>query len=210
MIFHNYGLQLENVKKTYERHKNNPPVVRNAPPVAGNINWCRQLLRRIEEPMQRFQSNETILKTKESKKIIKTYNKVARALVGFETLYLDAWKRSIEAAKAGLQATLIVRHEGRLFVNFDREILQLIRETKWLIRMDIEVPESAKMVLLQEAKFKSYHNDLTHLLKEYDRVTSSIIPVVRPLMRAHLEVSLRIGDDANFIWAANITTSSPF
>ena len=42
----------------------------------------------------------------------------------------------------------------------DQEILQLIREAKCLDRMGIEIPESAKIVLLQEDKFKSYFNDL--------------------------------------------------
>jgi len=37
------------------------------------------------------------------------------------------------------QATLIIRHPTttRLFVNFDREILQLIRETKLLQRSNV-------------------------------------------------------------------------
>jgi dynein heavy chain len=50
-----------------------------------------------------------------------------------------------------------VRHPetGNLLVNFDKEIMQLMRETKYLQRMGIEVPESAKMVLLQEEKFKA-------------------------------------------------------
>lgn len=52
-IFHKYGLDLEEVQKLYEKHKHAPPVVRNAPPVAGNIMWARQLLRRIEMPMKR-------------------------------------------------------------------------------------------------------------------------------------------------------------
>eukprot|EP00762_Andalucia_godoyi_P000483 ANDGO_03248.mRNA.1 Dynein gamma chain len=189
VIFHNYGLDLENVQKTYERYKHNPPLIRNAPPVAGNITWSRQLLRRIEEPMKKFQQNRTIMNTKESKKIIRTYNKVARALVEFETLWHYAWMKSIETAKTGLQATLIVRHPetGRLFVNFDHEILQLIRETKWLLRLGVDVPESAKMVLLQEDKFKSYYNQLSYALKEYDRVTARIIPIVRPIISPHLE-----------------------
>lgn len=37
----------------------------------------------------------------------------------------------------------------RLYVNFDGEILQLIREAKCLDRMGIEIPDGAKMVLLQ-------------------------------------------------------------
>jgi hypothetical protein len=49
-------------------------------------------------------------------------------LVAFEYLWYQAWVQSIDQAKAGLQATLIIRHpdDGKLYVNFDQEILQLI------------------------------------------------------------------------------------
>ena len=79
VIFHNYGLDLETVQKLYEKQKANCPMARNSPPVAGNIKWARQLLRRIEEPMRKFQDNKNVLTTKESKKIIRTYNKVGAA-----------------------------------------------------------------------------------------------------------------------------------
>ncbi|KAG2510575.1 hypothetical protein BBO99_00008735 [Phytophthora kernoviae] len=189
VIFHNYGLDLSHVQELYERHRHDPPVARNLPPVAGNILWSRHLLRRIEEPMRKFESNPTVLSTKDSKKIIKTYNKVARTLVAFEYLWYEAWCRSVESARAGLHATLIIRHldTGRLFVNFDKEILQLIREARCLDRMGIEVPENARMVMLQEDKFKAYYNDLTYALHEYDRVTAKIIPVTAVLLRPHLE-----------------------
>lgn len=87
MIFQNYAKDLDAVQKLYEKNKYEPPVPRNAPPVAGNIMWARQLLRRIEAPMQRFAQNKNLLAAKESKKIIKTYNKVAKALIEFETLW---------------------------------------------------------------------------------------------------------------------------
>ena len=130
--------------------------------------------------MENFHGNSTVLKSKESKKIIKTYNKVARTLVAFEYLWYEAWVKSVEAAKAGLQATLIIRHPdtGKLYVNFDREILQLIREAKCLARIGVTVPESAQIVLLQEEKFKTYYNELKYALDEYERVTSLIVPVV--------------------------------
>ena len=62
-----------------------------------------------------------------------------------------------------------------------------MREAKYLQRMGIEVPESAKMVLLQEDKFKRYYNQLSHALKEYDRVMSAILPVAKPLLGPHLD-----------------------
>ena len=189
VIFHNYGLDLENVQKTYDRQKHNPPMVRNITPVAGSITWGRQLLRRIESPMQNFKENRNIMGSqKESKKIIRTYNKIARALIEFETVWLNAWKQSIDNMKSGLNATLLVRNEGKLFVNFDIEILQLIKEARALMRMDIVIPSSAKMVLMQEQKFKIFHGQLSYAIKEYDRVVSRIIPVTRSLMSRNLEI----------------------
>ena len=62
------------------------------------------------------------------------YTCIQQTLVAFEYLWYQAWVQSIDQAKAGLQATLIVRHpdDGKLYVNFDQEILQLIRESKCL------------------------------------------------------------------------------
>jgi dynein heavy chain, axonemal len=61
-----------------------------------------------------------------------------QTLVAFEYLWYQAWVQSIDQAKAGLQATLIIRHpdDGKLYVNFDQEILQLIRESKCLGKRD--------------------------------------------------------------------------
>ena len=51
VVFHKYGIDLETYQIEYERNKESPPIPRNAPPVAGNILWARQLLRRIEAPL---------------------------------------------------------------------------------------------------------------------------------------------------------------
>ena len=189
VIFHNYGLDLEAVQRLYEKQKGAPPLLRNAPPVTGNILWAKQLLRRIEDPMRRFKSHSNLISnSREAKKIVRTYNKVARALVEFEALWHNAWSKSIEAARSGLQATLIILHPvtEKLFVNFDKEILQLIRETKCLQRVKVDVPDSARMVLVHEDKYKSYYNQLFFALQEYERVISMVVPLMRPLLESHL------------------------
>lgn len=198
VIFHNYGLELENDQKIYERHKADPPLVRNITPVAGAITWARQLLRHIKGPMDKFKTNDTVINNvKESKKIIRTYNKVSMALLEFEAIWVDAWTRSIDSSRAGLNATLLVRSEGKLYVNFDVEILQLIKETRAIMRLgEIKVPQAAKMVLMQEQKLKTFYNELIFLVKEYERVVgragderavSKIIPVTRSIMQPHLD-----------------------
>lgn len=189
VIFHNYGLELTTVQDQYEKHKAAPPLVRNLPPVAGNVTWARHLLKRIEEPMKKFQCSPPVLAGKDAKKIIRMYNKMAKTLVEFETLWYQAWMHSVDIAKSGLQATLIIRHpeDGKLHVNFDWEILQLIREIKCLERMGIEIPEAAKMVLLQEGKYKGYYNELSFILKEYRRIVQLVRPITSNLLKPHLD-----------------------
>ena len=60
--------------------------------------------------LYRFSENKSLMASKDSKRIVRTYNRVATALIEFEALWIQAWTRSIEAAKAGLMSTLIVRH----------------------------------------------------------------------------------------------------
>jgi dynein heavy chain len=188
VIFHNYGLELNEVEAVYEKQKADPPLARNMTPIAGNILWVRHLLRRIEDPMDNFRNNTSLLSSRESKKIIKTYNKVARTLTAFEYLWYEAWCSSLDAARAGLQATLIIKHPetGKLFVNFDRDILQLIRESKCLAKLGIKIPEEARLVLLQEQNFKMYYDDLRYALSEYDRIAALINPVTKEVLKPHL------------------------
>merc|ERR1719359_1947765 len=53
--------------------------------------------------------------------------------------------------------------------------------------MGIEIPESARMVLLQETKFKAFNNELTYLLREYRRVVQMVRPISSNLLKPHLD-----------------------
>jgi len=198
VIFQSYGQDLESVQKRYEQHKQAPPFSRNLPPVAGNISWVRLLMHRIEQPMKIFETNPAVLGSRDGKKIVKMYNKLARTLVAFEYLWYRAWVDSIQHARAGLQATLLIRHpeDSELYVNLDQEILQLIREAKVLDRMGIDVPEAARTIMLQEDRIKNNYLALKQVLAEYDLISRSVIPVTTSLLRPminHLEYIIRPG-----------------
>lgn len=83
-ILANYGKQLDNVRRLYQKHKNDPPTPRNMPPVAGKIAWARHLYRMIETPMNFFKGKPELLQSSEGKSIIKNYNKLAAVLLEFE------------------------------------------------------------------------------------------------------------------------------
>jgi len=75
MIFKLYGEDLHNIQALYEKHKDQPPIPRNMTRIAGNIHWSRQLLRRITSPMKKFQENPRVFFPRDSKKIVRHYNK---------------------------------------------------------------------------------------------------------------------------------------
>lgn len=98
-----------------------PQTVRNAPPVAGAIHWSRQLLKKIEDPMKVFRDNKAVNHSVEFARLVRLYNRLATALVTFESLWFTQWKGQIEQAKSGMNATLLVRHPatGEMSVNAD-------------------------------------------------------------------------------------------
>uniref|UniRef100_A0A7S1KLW9 AAA+ ATPase domain-containing protein n=2 Tax=Percolomonas cosmopolitus TaxID=63605 RepID=A0A7S1KLW9_9EUKA len=191
IIFNNYGRDVEGIKQIYEKFRKRPPLPRNSPPVAGNIAWARQLLRKIEDPMKLFQQTSAI-RTKDARRIIKMYNKLAVALVHFERLWYEKWLEVVRTARDGLHATLLVRHPqtGMIHVNFDNHLLRLIKEVTWLERMGFDdIPDSAYSVANQEDRLLSYSEKLKYMLSEYYRVISLPNDIVKPLVGPMIEAA---------------------
>uniref|UniRef100_A0A8W4FA49 Dynein axonemal heavy chain 8 n=1 Tax=Sus scrofa TaxID=9823 RepID=A0A8W4FA49_PIG len=153
-------------QQLYHSQKDDPPLARNMPPTAGKILWVRQLYRRISEPINYFFVSHV-----EGKAVIRQYNKLSYVLVEFEVVYHMAWMKEISQLQ---QATLFVRHPetGKLLVNFDPKILEVVRETKCMIKMKLDVPEQAKRLLKLESKLKG---DKLYFIK-MDKSFEEIIP----------------------------------
>jgi dynein heavy chain len=71
--------------------------------------------------MRIFRENRAVTNVKDYGRIVKIYNRIATALVTFESLYFAQLKAHIENAKAGLKATLFIHHPKtrKIVVNAD-------------------------------------------------------------------------------------------
>lgn len=90
-----YIKDLEFIQRIYNKNKENPPIPRDLPPIAGKIAWIRQLYRHISNPIQVFQQFTDLMKCNEARKAIKSYNKLARVLVEYEVLHHQAWVKQV-------------------------------------------------------------------------------------------------------------------
>ena len=68
----------------------------------------------------------------------------------------------IEVAKAGLAATLLVKHPdtGELYVNFDPQVMTLIRETECMARLGLDIPPAAQNLRAKQQYLKEKYNNL--------------------------------------------------
>ena len=75
----------------------------------------------------------------------------------FQFVYLQ-----VEAVKSGLHASLLVRHPetNELYVNFDPQILTLIRETECMSRLGLDIPLAARALRQKQQMFKEHFNKL--------------------------------------------------
>lgn len=72
-------------------------------------------------------------------------------------LYHRGWFRAVDAAKSGLNASLLVKHPetGEIFVNFDPQIVELVQEAKCLQHLELEIPDSVRSLILKEEIIKA-------------------------------------------------------
>lgn len=71
--------------------------------------------------MRVFRENRAVTSVKDYGRIVKIYNRIATALVTFESLWFAQLKTHVENAKAGLKATLLIHHPAnkKIMVNAD-------------------------------------------------------------------------------------------
>lgn len=197
-ILSHYAKDIETVSKIYQKCRQQPPIARDLPPIAGKILWVRQLYRRISHPMQIFEANQTILQYPEAKRIIKNYNQMSAVLIEYEVLYHRTWLRQVELVISGIHASLIIKNSetNEYFVNFDPEIMTLIRETECMKRLGLEIlPEAENLVIRQEI-FKKHYDQLKFIIDENKRIRSSIPVAYEQLIAprlTHLDTVLSPG-----------------
>ncbi|KAK2535705.1 hypothetical protein Q9233_003631 [Columba guinea] len=109
------------------------------------------------------EEKSNILASPEGKAVVRLYNRIAYVLVAFEVVYHKAWVKEISQ----------LQH-------------QIVRETKCMIKLGLEVPEQAKTILKMENKLKSNKlrlevNDLSEvridsILKEISNTLLIVLP----------------------------------
>ncbi|CAF3386329.1 unnamed protein product [Rotaria sp. Silwood1] len=188
-LLQNFSKELDSVRKIYEKNKEDPPLSRNLPPTAGRIIWARQLYQRISIPIKLLQDKMDLSKSEDGRLLIKNFNKIAEALLQYEVLFYRNWERSIDLIKKGMEATIYIRHPETKeeYVNFDPQVLELIKDAQYLSKLGLDIPETATTLLRQEEQIRQTSVNLQELLNDIKHAYALIPKDMSQLFKPHRE-----------------------
>ncbi|XP_029909103.1 dynein heavy chain 10, axonemal [Myripristis murdjan] len=185
-----YDKELNMITGMFEMEKDNPPLNKKEPPVAGAIYWVRCLLHRIKTPILHFLAEmPEMLESEHGKAVKEKYVEVGMQMRDYEVKKHEHWQEEVEKTLPSLMnRNLLImttsRHQGeaemrserdvQYMVNFAFEIKEIIAEAKHLGLHGYPVSDLVITVAKQEEKFIRCVDDLNDLLKRYHSLTDSL------------------------------------
>lgn len=212
-VLEHFLKEIKATAKTFQEGMHSPPIARNMPPVAGAIKWSRDLFARVKRTMALLQRLDGDLASLDAgQRASSAYLDLARSMLEFEKACFKDWCTSEAAIMPALQQPLLLRKDLRpavgseaapapqaahvapnttgdaaaLAVNLSPQLLQLIREAKYLDRLGFAVPELAVSVALQEGRFHQQAESLAALLEHRRQVVAALSSAERALLSDHL------------------------
>ena len=183
-----------------------PPLYMNMPPVAGALYWVRGLIDRIEGPMVKLRAMmKPLMESEEAKEVVKTHTNLLAALTEFADENHVAWGKSVEnVSQAKLKQSLLVRDadSALLSVNFDPELVRLLREVKYLLELKKEVPDTALELNKNAETYRVQRGSLQLIVGKYNHMMLTMLDVEQPLLASQLKVTTPPPPRLASSWAA--------
>eukprot|EP00928_Gymnodinium_smaydae_P023763 TRINITY_DN1947_c0_g1_i2.p1 TRINITY_DN1947_c0_g1~~TRINITY_DN1947_c0_g1_i2.p1 ORF type:complete len:4562 (+),score=1174.36 TRINITY_DN1947_c0_g1_i2:66-13751(+) len=199
MLLRQYQHDLKEVETSFIANRDkvdnvldDAPIYQNLPPIAGAIYWVRSYKMRIMEPMAKLQFYNHMLKEvpEEFKEVDKHYKSLMAMFESYEQQRYSTWENSsVDVAKEKLKMRLLRRQEksGLLKVNFDPALVRLLREVRFFLIFDIQVPEAALEMFNRSATYRQWVGQLDHIVQMYNSVLTELLPVEEPLLEDRIQ-----------------------
>ena len=158
--------------------------------MAGAITWCRGISHRITKPMEKLRRlNKTIMEREEAKEVAKVFKTIAENLEEYIMQKIEAWSKDVErSSQAKLKLPLLRRdaETDLLVVNFDPDLVRLLREVKYFLLLKLPVPESASQIYKKAEVFRTQTGNLDLIVNVYNTMLTSLLPVEKPLVAQYI------------------------
>lgn len=153
--------ELDRILRLFKKQRDDPPLERCLPPIAGRIKWCRSLQSHLKELITNISSHPVLANHAITKDLENRHNYAKTFIAEYEQEMTQLWiSQDVSVADACLvQPVLIVQNE-KLVVNLHPTVPLLIREAKCLAKMQIEMPIVATTLLCKQHHFDTIQDSM--------------------------------------------------
>lgn len=110
---------------------------------------------------------EEIMQLELGNEVNRQYMSIARQVMTYEKILLNQWIANVDSmAMNYLKMNILARDAdtGKIVVNFNKGLVKLMRETRYLDRMCLDIPEIPLNVTLQEESYSKYVSAAAHFV----------------------------------------------
>ncbi|KAM9412460.1 dynein axonemal heavy chain 17-like [Salvelinus alpinus] len=194
-----FSSELDHTKLVYDAQmaavetcKGFPPIAKNMPHVAGQLNWAREVQDRIQIPMKNFKAiHHPCMDTDEARLVFQKYEEMMGLLHQYCVSVYTEWTSRVDTdCQFNLEQPLLLRNTKNnvLSVNFNKQLVAVLREVKYLtIQGQQDVPPSAAEVFSQSETFRKYVGNLDLIVSWYNQILATVLPVEFPLLEEELK-----------------------
>ena len=193
-----YDLELDTAKRIFDKQIEDTkrlgyaPVHNYQPPVAGQLEWARELRLRISRPRDQLKLiDHPIMQSEQADIVFRKYEQMEQLISDFEEKVYNAWVGSVdEACSFNMNQPILKRSDdGKdvISVNFNRALTTVLREVrylKYLKRQDI--PESASKLYEQNDKLRNLTANLDRTTDWYNKIRATLLYVEAPIVAGQL------------------------
>ncbi|KAG5316099.1 DYH5 protein, partial [Acromyrmex insinuator] len=181
--------EIDRILKLFKRQRDDPPLPRHMPPIAGRLTWANSLKVHLDELMASV-SNHPVLKTLPlTADLVKRYNHVIAILKQYQTDIAEIWTHQNSwVIEDCLKRPLLIvdKKSAKVKVNLENRVVLLFREADCLAKMNLEIPIVALTILAKKDYFTLVTDSLQLIIEEFVRTAKRVKLEVRPLLLPHL------------------------
>jgi len=190
-----YGNNLRTVETIFREQSGAPQTAKNSAPHSGAVAWARGLKDRIEEPMAKLEKlSKAVMETPEAKDLHDLYASLCTQLESYEQKHIKEWYEDVAATgEEKLKLSLLIRDDNEdlplIHVNFDPDLVKLLREVKYFTVLGVDIPAPAQAIFVRADKFRSQTGNLEIIAITYNNVLKNLLPVEKPLIEHRLQAA---------------------
>jgi dynein heavy chain len=199
-VLSQFADEVRAVHEDFLRQKDNPPVARDEPPIAGAVVWARSLFQHVQPAYKKSrQVHRRLLSASVGRSVEDAYATVVTAMQNYERTLFQTWRATADSlAMAALKQPLL-RHASCVppastlekfspEVNLSPQLLELVEEARLFDRLGgFALSQTVINVSLQSDRYRAHSVQLQGVVRAVAALEEPLQIQERKLAASHLQ-----------------------